>query len=113
MFYFDGNIFPEEQGFWVRGARRTRVTIDHMNGAAPLVLRVHAGPIANQLHILTAGFERDVYLQPLLRQDVEIPATGNRLVTLALTAANEFIPKDIDPSSTDPRPLGVWIEVVQ
>ena len=113
VFYYDGNVFPEERGFWVRGARDTRVTIDHATVGAPLILRVHSGPIANQLHIFTAGFERDVPLEPHHPQTVEIPAAGRRLVTLALTAAHEFVPRQIEPTSTDPRPLGIWIEVVQ
>jgi hypothetical protein len=112
VFYYDGNIFQEENGFWVRGARRTRVTIDHTNVGRPLVLRVHSGPLSNQLHVFTPGLERDVQLEPLRPQNVEIPTGGRRLVTLALTAANEFVPREIDPSSSDPRPLGIWIEVV-
>jgi hypothetical protein len=113
IFYFDGNVFQEERGFWVRGTRRTRVTIDHSNVGVPLILRVHSGPIANQLHLFAPGLERDVQLEPLQPQEIEIPTAGHRLVTLMLTAANEFVPREIDRSSTDPRPLGVWIEVIR
>jgi hypothetical protein len=112
VFYFDDNAFQEARGFWVRGERQTRVTIDHANVAAPLKLRVHSGPVANRLHIATGDFERDISLEPLHPIDIEIPRR-QRLVTLALTAAREFVPRQLDPNSNDPRPLGVWIEVAQ
>jgi hypothetical protein len=112
IFYYDTASFPEEHGFWVQRARHTRVTIHRPNGSGPLILRVHSGPVSNGLRVTTFGWERTVQLQPQKREDIEVP--GNRpLVTLELSAAGGFVPRELDSSSSDPRPLGVWIEVVQ
>jgi hypothetical protein len=54
LFYYDLKAFPETGGFWVGGARRTRVTLVRAATEEPLTLRVHSGPIAN----------RDVRLEP-------------------------------------------------
>ena len=113
LFYYDMNAFPEERGFWVRGTRQTHVTIAPPMAAESLMLRVHSGPIANRLHIATAGLERDVYLQPLMPQDIQIPAAGRHLVMLTLTAERAFVPGEIDPRSDDFRALGAWIEVAR
>jgi hypothetical protein len=113
VFYYDVNVSPEEAGFWVWGSRRTRVTIARPPTAAPLVLRVHSGPIDNRLQLRTFGWRQTVTLQPQTRADIAIPSDGGTLVTLDLAAEAAFVPRDLDPASSDTRPLGVWVEVVQ
>jgi hypothetical protein len=114
VFYYDVNVSPEVAGFWVWGQRRTRVTIARPpKTTAPLVLRIHSGPIANRLQLATFGWRQTVLLQPQLPVDVEIPASPGGLVTLDLAADLSFVPRERDPSSSDTRPLGAWVEVVQ
>jgi hypothetical protein len=113
VFYYDLNVSPEEAGFWVWGSRRTRVTIARSSTTAPLVLRVHSGPIDNRLHLTTFGWQETVTLQPQAPVTVEIPASTGALVTLDLEADSAFVPRDRDASSSDTRSLGVWVEVVQ
>jgi hypothetical protein len=112
VFYHDENAFPERTGFWVAGERRTRVTIERPAGAIPLVLRVHSGPIANRLQATTFGWSHTADLQPRTRQDITLGGAG-RLVTLTVASDRVFVPRDREPGSTDTRPLGVWVEVVQ
>jgi len=113
VFYYDVNVSPEETGFWVWGNRRTRVTIARPPTTAPLVLRVHSGPIDNRLHLNSFGWRQSVALQPLAPLDVEVPAGTDGVRTLDLAADLSFVPRDRDASSSDTRALGVWVEVVQ
>jgi hypothetical protein len=113
VFYFDGNAFEEDLGFWVRASRSTRIAIQRADTAGPLVIRVHSGPVANQLTVATPGWQRHVRLQPERREDIDIPAKTAGLVTLELTADGGFVPRESDSNSSDPRPLGVWIEVAK
>jgi hypothetical protein len=113
VFYYDINVSPEETGFWVWGNRRTRVAIARPLTAAPLVLRVHSGPIENRLHLTTFGWRQTVTLQPHSPVDVEVPAAPGGLFTLDFAADLAFVPGDLDASSSDTRGLGVWVEVVQ
>lgn len=112
IFYHDERVFPEPQGFWVRGARTTRATVHRATGDSPLILKVHSGLIDNRLTIACGGWTRTFDLRREADEQVEVPSTG-RLVTLELSAERQFVPQETAPPSTDPRPLGVWIEVVR
>jgi hypothetical protein len=113
LYFYDTNASPEENGFWVWGARRTRVTVARTPTATPLVLRVHSGPIANRLHVTTFGWTGSVTLPPEAPDRLEIPLEGSGIATLEFAADAAFVPRALDPSATDTRELGVWVEVVQ
>lgn len=113
VFYYDVNASPEETGFWIWGNRQTRVTIARPPTEGPLVLQVHSGPIDNRLRLTTFGWQRTVTLQPQTRADVDVPSDSGTLVTLDLGAELAFVPREFDSASSDTRPLGVWVEVVQ
>jgi hypothetical protein len=114
VFYYDTNATPEKEGFWVWGERTTRVSIERKAVDKPLILKVHSGLIANQLHLSMFGWSRSLTLQPVLPDQIEIEAAGDqRLVTLELGAENGFVPAELDPKSDDVRRLGVWVEIVQ
>ncbi|MGH9175612.1 MAG: hypothetical protein ACRD1H_14700, partial [Vicinamibacterales bacterium] len=111
VFYHDLYAFPEAAGFWVRGGRTTRVTIQQEDATRPLILTIHSGLIANRLHVSSSGWTRTVALQREQPDQIEIPSGGSAVVILELSADHEFVPREIDASSRDPRPLGVWVEV--
>lgn len=113
VFYYDVNVSPEPTGFWVWGGRSTRVTIARPDTTAALVLRVHSGPINNRLHLTTFGWQQSVTLQPQSPIEIEMPGGSGGLVTVDLSADFVFVPQERDPTSTDIRPLGVWVEVVR
>jgi hypothetical protein len=115
LFYHDENVFPEERGFWVRGGhRRAQVSVHRSDMEGPLRLRVHSGVIANRLEVSMSGWSTTVALRPQSPEQIEIPATGRRsLVTLTFSAADGFVPMEIDGASRDARRLGAWVEVVR
>jgi hypothetical protein len=112
IFYFDRNAFTELAGFWVQGGRRTQVAIHRPGATGPLTLRVHSGLVDNRLSLSTTGWQKDVVLQPQSPQNIEIAVGTKELVMLDLSTEATFVPRERDSTSKDPRPLGVWIEVV-
>jgi len=111
-FYSDENVMAEKLGFWVRGGRRTVVTIRRRDPAGPMRLRLNSGLIQNRLRIVTSSWSKMIVLEPKQPQEVAIPVDDRSLVTLELGAEFEFVPRQLDPTSTDPRSLGVWVELV-
>jgi hypothetical protein len=111
-FYTDENVMAEKLGFWVRGGRRTVVTIRRRDPAGPMRLRLNSGLIQNRLRLVTSNWSKMVVLEPKEPQEVSIPVDDRSLVTMELGAEFEFIPRQVDPTSKDPRPLGVWVELV-
>lgn len=113
LFYYDTYASPETGGFWVWGEQRTRVTLSRPPSDDPLVLRVHSGPVPNRLHVSRFGWRHSVDLPPEAPEIVEVPLGRASTVTLEFAADAAFVPRDLDPSSTDARALGVWVEVVK
>jgi hypothetical protein len=113
LFYYDINASPERTGFWVLGARQSRVTISRSGAAGPLVLRVHSGPVANRLHVSTFGWRKSIELPPEAPTEVEVPFDDGNLITLEFASDVAFVPRELNSASTDTRPLGVWVEVVK
>ena len=113
LFYYDTFVSPEADGLWVWGERSTRVTIARPSAGEPIVLRVHSGPQPNRLHVSKFGWRTSVDLQPEVPATIEVPSDGETLVTLQFAADRAFVPRDLDSSSTDTRPLGVWVEVIK
>jgi hypothetical protein len=112
FFYADENALVEKTGFWVRGRRTTQVMVHRAHSSGPLRLRMNSGLIQNRIRVSTSGWSRTLVLQPRQPDEMVIPVENRPLVTLTLTAELEFIPRNLDPASNDPRPLGIWIEVV-
>jgi hypothetical protein len=78
-----------------------------------LILRVHSGPVPNRLHVAKFGWQHSVALPPDTPETIEVPLDGANVVTFEFAADAAFVPRQLDPSSTDSRALGVWVEVVQ
>jgi hypothetical protein len=113
LFFYDLYASPEREGFWVWGAQKTRVTLSRPAGEGPMVLRVHSGPVANRLNVSKFGWRHTVELEPQAPQTIEVPTDGESVLTLEFAADAAFVPRELDPTSTDGRPLGVWVEVVE
>ena len=113
VFYHDDHAFPEPNGFWVQGGRSALVTFQRDDTAAPLTLRVHSGLIDNQLQIRTTGWQTTIALARERQEVVAIPSGDRKVVTIEFTTDRAFVPKEVNPTSTDMRPLGAWIEVVK
>ncbi len=111
FFYHDENAMAESSGFWVRGGRTTRVTIVRGRAEGRLRLRINSGLIANRLHVIAPGWSQMVVLAPRLPAELEVPSRDHAIMTLEFAADATFVPRELDSSSSDARPLGVWIEV--
>jgi hypothetical protein len=113
LYFYDTYASPEDGGFWVWGGQRTQVMVAHPGEEGPIVLRVHSGPIGNRLHITTFGWRHSVELSPNSPQTIEVPADSGTVITLEFAADSAFVPRTLDPASTDARTLGVWVEVLK
>jgi hypothetical protein len=112
VFMHEEYLYPEANGFWTIGNRPNRLTIASLRGSAvPVVLRIHCGTQANRMTISTRGWQHTYSLAPGVAQDVELPWMANGVIPLLITTETGFSPQKDDPSSRDPRFLGVWIEI--
>jgi hypothetical protein len=113
LFFHDEQMYPEAQGFWTMGHHASHVTVavppDH--ASTPVTLRVHPGAKPNVATISTFGWRQRVDLVPGQAVDVELPVFPSGVVPLTIDVESGFYPKETDPSSTDRRFLGIWVEV--
>ena len=112
MFFHNEQMYPEPTGFWTIGGRAAEVTVAVAPGQTkPVVLRIHGGAKANTATISTFGWYREYELVPGQDASVELPLTAGGVIPLTISASDGFYPREIDPSSNDPRFLGIWVEV--
>ena len=113
VFFHDEKMYPEATGFWTMGGRASQVTIavppDH--ASSPMTLQIHGGATPNVATISTFGWQQRIELTPGQAADVQLPMFPSGVVPLTIDAESGFYPRDIDPSSTDRRFLGIWVEV--
>ncbi|OFW39977.1 MAG: hypothetical protein A3J29_19865 [Acidobacteria bacterium RIFCSPLOWO2_12_FULL_67_14b] len=114
FFFHNEQMYPEPQGFWTVGRRLAEVTVAAPpDRTSPVVLRIHCGGRANHAVIRTFGWQRNYSLVPGTAVEVELPVVAGGVIPLTIATDDGFSPKDLDPSSTDPRFLGIWVEVMQ
>ena len=112
LFFHDDRMYPEPAGFWTRGGRTSEITVaTPVDRATPVVLRFHSGAKANRATFSTFGWSHEVSLVPGQAGEVELPTMAGGVVPLTISVDDGFYPRDLDPSSTDQRFLGIWIEV--
>ena len=76
-----------------------------------MTLRIHSGGKANRATFSTFGWSHDVSLVPGEAVEVELPTMAGGVVPLTISVNDGFSPRELDPSSKDPRFLGIWVEV--
>jgi hypothetical protein len=112
LYFHDDRMYPEETGFWARGGRSSEVTVVvPPDRPDPVVLRIHPGAKANRFTLSTFGWQETHSLLPGQSAEIELPRMEGGVVPLNITVEDGFFPRDTDPSSTDQRFLGIWIEV--
>ncbi|MDP2320728.1 MAG: hypothetical protein Q8O42_15480 [Acidobacteriota bacterium] len=114
MFYFhDEQMYPEPGGFWTIGRHSAEVTVAvPPERTAPVVLRIHGGAQANRAIITTFGWRRELALMPGEAAEVELPVVAGGVVPLTIATEDGFSPRTFDTASTDPRFLGIWVEML-
>jgi hypothetical protein len=114
LYFHDDRMYPEEAGFWTRGRRSSEITVAvPPEYPDPVVLRIHPGAKANRFTVSTFGWQETHALSPGQSAEIELPRMEGGVVPLSFTVEDGFSPREVDPSSTDQRFLGVWVEVKQ
>jgi hypothetical protein len=113
VYFHDEQLYPERGGFWTIGGQTARVTVaSPSDRTAPVRLRMHSGSHRNTVILSTFGWDREIALVPGQHVEVELPVVAGNVIPLLITAHDGFSPKATDPTSTDGRFLGVWVEVM-
>lgn len=112
LYFHNEQTYPEAQGFWTRGNQATQFTVAIPPGQRePVVLHLHPGAKKNTTTISTFGWEQTVTLVPGQFGDVELPTFASGVIPVTISAETGFYPRDFDPTSSDRRFLGFWVEV--
>lgn len=112
LFFHDEKLYPEPSGFWMLGSRTSAITVAVPEGrTSPVVLRMHSGAKENTATFSTFGWRREIMFEPGKPVEMELPMMAGGVVPLEIHVASGFSPREIDPASSDPRFLGIWIEV--
>jgi hypothetical protein len=112
LFFHDDRMYPEPNGFWTLGRRTSSITVaTPIDRIAPVVLRMHSGGKANTATFSTFGWSHQVSLVPGDIVEVELPRMEGGIVPLTISVDDGFYPRELDPSTSDQRFLGIWIEV--
>jgi hypothetical protein len=112
LFFHDERMYPEAGGFWMLGRRTSQFTVAvPPNRTTPVVLRIHSGGKANVATFTTFDWERDYSLVPGQAAEVELPMVNGSVIPITVYVQEGFFPREVDPSSNDPRFLGIFVEV--
>ena len=109
-FFVDGNVFPEADGFWVRGGRTTGLVLSQGSGAANRAgtLTIRNGAVVNTVTIQSGAWQEVLSLTAGEARVVPLPqADALGAWPLTITSASGFRPSDT--AGEDRRFLGVWI----
>ena len=110
-FFLDENVFPEADGFWVRGGRTTDFVLSQGAGGAnrPGTLTIRNGAAANTVTIQSGAWQEVLTLTAGEARVVALPAADSLGAwPLTITSASGFRPSDT--AGEDRRYLGVWID---
>ena len=111
-FFLADHVFPEAEGFWVRGSRTAEVVLS--GGAAfagrTRVMQVRNGGVDNVVTITSGQWREVVTLEAWQEHVVTLPpADVMGSWSLAVTSASGFQPAVLS-GGDDTRFLGVWIQ---
>ena len=115
VYFHDDHTYLEADGFWVRGATTTDLTVGLQPGARPagVRLRMHSGAVSTPVRWLRPRWSTRIVLTPGKSEDVLIPAReGQSLLALSVTPESGFVPADHGGATNDRRLLGCWIAVL-
>jgi hypothetical protein len=113
VFLLDGHAYTEPGGTWIGGGDDARFAIEPDPGAA-IRLFVRNAPVQNEVTLESGGWRQVLALRPREERMVDVPVEagrpGSNAALLRVTTTAGFRPADLDPSNTDRRLLGCWIE---
>jgi hypothetical protein len=112
VFFLDAGAFAEPEAFWVAGRSSAAVVLY----AEPAIVRyrlfVRNAPVENRLRMISGATTIDRALRPAEELTIDVPVvTQSGAGRLTIESAAGFRPAELDPSSSDQRYLGVWIQI--
>jgi hypothetical protein len=108
---YDGSVFLEDPGFWVRGGRGVQLAVAPEDGDRPLTMFVRNAAVSNVVQLEMNGEAHTLQLQPREELTLPVPIDTNRPGALiTIQTASGFRPSEVEPGSTDSRLLGAWVE---
>ena len=112
VFFFDLDTFPEEPGFWVKGARTAEIVVSPEDRSTHLRIFLRNAAAVNRVSLQIDGEEEVLDLEPREERLMHLPVSEGRHGALVrITSDSGFRPIEVDPGSRDSRYLGVWIEL--
>ena len=108
VYFLDDRTAPEEDGFWVWGAREGDLVVVSPDSESGMVIRNGASQM--DVTIRHGSTEERVTLRPGESRPIRIPTSrpgGPQTVQIRTSAG--FRPSDVDPKSRDQRFLGVYV----
>jgi hypothetical protein len=118
LYYMDGNTyFAERDGFWVAGHAATDIIVRTDYPLTQMELQLQTSRTPNTVHVEMAGRSQEVTLGRESRSTVRFTFTPQSAVwyhksygyVLHLSTTTGFVPKEVEPGSTDSRNLGVFV----
>ncbi len=105
VFFYDQQVFVEDDGFWVRGGQATDIAVAVATGRETrVVLTVANGAVANDVTIN----DEPLHLAPGETHDVALTVPASGALPVHIRSAAGFRPSDVS-SSQDRRYLGVRV----
>lgn len=113
VFFMDDRAFPEPAGFWVGGARDSRVAI-RPDRPRPIALALRNGATANVVTLESGRWREELTLQGREERRIDVPIDASRgAALLTIRSSAGFRPSEVDPGSRDTRFLGVFVRTVE
>lgn len=112
-FFLDDRSFPEPEGFWIGGARRSSLVVqpDAARPSLPLLLR--NAPVDNVVRMQAGAWRQELSLAPGEERRVDLPLDLQKGATLVtVESAAGFRPSEVEARSRDGRFLGVWMKIL-
>ena len=116
LYFLDDNAYlPEPPGIWIAGRRRADLIV-RTDGPMERVAVTLSAPIDNQVTLRLGGSEVVVPVRAGVPAQVTLAPRGvvsrqSWAYLLSVTTRDGFVPRLLEPHSTDPRYLGVALQL--
>ena len=116
LYYLDRNVYgPEQPGIWVAGGRRTEIVVRSGPPIAEATLTLRSR-VANSVELSMGGATQRIDLAPGAAREVTLRPEGvysrrSWAYLLAVRSESGFVPRLVEPGSTDSRYLGVAVRI--
>lgn len=108
LFVVGGQAWTEGAGLWTAGGGEVVLVVDR--GVTAVSLRIRQGGTGGGVSVRSGGWNDRRELGPGEVWDLDVPRRAGRVAAVTIATAAAFRPSELDPSSTDTRVLGAWVE---